>query len=51
MSVSSAAGQFEGETLMGSFDDVVDVVIVGSGSAAMTAALAVKEAGKEPLVL
>ena len=36
---------------MGSFDDVVDVVIVGSGSAAMTAALAVKEAGKEPLVL
>jgi len=36
---------------MGSFDDVVDVVIVGSGSAAMTAALAVKEAGKKPLVL
>ncbi|GAA3803734.1 FAD-binding protein [Cellulomonas soli] len=33
------------------FDYVVDVVVVGSGSAAATAALAVKEHGHEPLVL
>ncbi|WP_066586130.1 FAD-binding protein [Cellulomonas timonensis] len=36
---------------MGKFDKVVDVVVVGTGSAAMTTALAVKESGKEPLVL
>ena len=33
------------------FDEVVDVVVVGSGSAAMATALAVKDAGKQPLVL
>ena len=36
---------------MEQFDTVVDVVVVGSGSAAMTTALAVKESGKEPLVI
>jgi 3-oxosteroid 1-dehydrogenase len=32
-------------------DHTTDVVIVGSGSAALTSALAVKEAGLEPLIL
>ena len=36
---------------MVTFDEVVDVVVVGSGSAAMATALAVKESGKQPLVL
>ena len=33
------------------YNDVVDVVVVGSGSAALTAALAVSAAGKRPLVV
>lgn len=36
---------------MEKFDEVVDVLVVGTGSAAMTTALAVKESGKEPLVI
>jgi succinate dehydrogenase/fumarate reductase flavoprotein subunit len=36
---------------MEKFDKVVDVLVVGTGSAAMTTALAVKESGKEPLVI
>ena len=36
---------------MTSFDYVADVVVVGTGSAALTAALAVKESGREPLLL
>jgi succinate dehydrogenase/fumarate reductase flavoprotein subunit len=36
---------------MVTFDEVVDVVVVGSGAAAMATALAVKDSGRTPLVL
>ncbi|NLF05884.1 MAG: FAD-dependent oxidoreductase, partial [Actinomycetales bacterium] len=36
---------------MASFDKVVDVLVVGSGSAGMTAALAAADAGRETLVI